>query len=94
MRILTARLVERELQARAQKMARLKGEHVSPEWGNQIRSYVLHPYKMVKDHRTDYDTSDADANPGWRHRRFHKRVPDLYSGAELILESEEIPGYW
>ena len=61
MRILTARLVERELQARAQKMARLKGEHVSPEWGNQIRSYVLHPYKMVKDHRTDYDTSDADA---------------------------------
>ena len=61
MRILTARLVERELQARAQQMAKLKGEHVSPEWGNQIRSYVLHPYKMVKDHRTDYDTSDADA---------------------------------
>jgi peptide chain release factor 2 len=61
MRILTARLVERELQRRAEEMAKIKGEHISPEWGNQIRSYVLHPYRMVKDHRTGWETSDADA---------------------------------
>ena len=60
MRILTARLMEREMNLRAQEMDRLKGEHVSPEWGHQIRSYVLHPYRMVKDHRTDFETSDAD----------------------------------
>ena len=61
MRILMSRLLEREMAEKARKMAKLKGDHVSPEWGNQIRSYVLHPYKMVKDHRTGYDTSDVDA---------------------------------
>ena len=60
MRILTARLVEREMKARAEERDRLKGEHVSAEWGHQIRSYVLQPYKMVKDHRTDFETSDAE----------------------------------
>jgi peptide chain release factor 2 len=61
MRILRARLVEREMKLRAEKMDRLKGEHISPEWGNQIRSYVLHPYRMVKDHRTSCETSDTEA---------------------------------
>ena len=59
LRILRARLIEIELKKKAEEQARLKGEHVSAEWGNQIRSYVLHPYKMVKDHRTGYTTSDA-----------------------------------
>ena len=61
MRILLARLVELDLQQRAKEVSRLKGEHISPEWGHQIRSYVLHPYKLVKDHRTDFETSNADA---------------------------------
>jgi len=60
LKVLEARLLERELVQRAEEKARLKGEHVSAAWGNQIRSYVLHPYKMVKDHRTGYETSDAE----------------------------------
>ena len=60
MRILTARLAELEIEQRAEEVARLKGAHISAEWGNQIRSYVLHPYKMVKDHRTNYEKSDAE----------------------------------
>ncbi len=59
MRVLEARLLERELEKQEQERARIKGEHVSAGWSNQIRSYVLHPYKMVKDHRTGYETSDA-----------------------------------
>ena len=61
MRVLTARLMERETRERSKEMDKLRGEHVSPEWGNQIRSYVLHPYKMVKDHRTGHETSDSDS---------------------------------
>ena len=61
MKILTARLMERELAERREEELRLRGEFVSPEWGNQIRTYVLHPYKMVKDHRTNYEMVDPDA---------------------------------
>ena len=60
MRVLEARLLEVELAKRAEEQAKIKGEHVSAGWSNQIRSYVLHPYKMVKDHRTNYETSDAN----------------------------------
>ncbi len=61
LRILEARLLELELGKKVEERAKLKGEHIAAGWGNQIRSYVLHPYKMVKDHRTDYQTSDTDA---------------------------------
>ncbi|MFC2007141.1 peptide chain release factor 2 [Chloroflexota bacterium] len=61
LKILRARLLELELTKREEERAKLKGDHVAAGWGNQIRSYILHPYKMVKDHRTDYQTSDADA---------------------------------
>ena len=60
-KILRARLIDLEMERRAEEQTRLKGEHVSPGWGNQIRSYVLHPYKLVKDHRSGYETRDPQA---------------------------------
>ena len=61
MKVLRARLMEIEVKKRAEEQARLKGERVSAEWGSQIRSYVLHPYKMVKDHRSGYESTDPNA---------------------------------
>jgi len=61
LKILRARLLERELEKREEEKARLKGKRIDAGWGNQIRSYVLHPYRMVKDHRTDYETSNTEA---------------------------------
>jgi len=60
MKILQSRVLELELKKKAEERARLKGKHVSAGWGNQIRSYVLHPYRMVKDHRTNYQTGNTD----------------------------------
>ena len=60
LRILRARLLVRQNEQRAEEVAKLRGERVSPEWGNQIRSYVLHPYKSVKDHRTNQQSTNPE----------------------------------
>jgi peptide chain release factor 2 len=59
LRILKSHLYELELRKRREIQAELEGSKRKIEWGSQIRSYVLHPYKMVKDLRTDYETSDV-----------------------------------
>jgi peptide chain release factor 2 len=61
LKILRSRLYELEQEKLAEEQARLKGEHVSAGWGNQIRSYVLHPYHMVKDMRTGHETGNTSA---------------------------------
>ena len=60
-RVLRSRLLERALAEREAELRAIKGEHVEAGWGNQIRSYVLHPYQMVKDLRTGYETSNTTA---------------------------------
>ena len=61
MRILRAKLLNLQTEQREMEIAKLRGERVSPEWGNQIRSYVLHPYKSVKDHRTNWQSTNPEA---------------------------------
>ena len=61
MRILESRLLEAELVKQAEERAKIKGRRINAGWGNQIRSYVLHPYKLIKDHRTEYESGNTDA---------------------------------
>lgn len=61
MNVLRARLLAIEMQKQEEEIAKLKGQHVEMGWGNQIRSYVLHPYQMVKDHRTEHETGNTAA---------------------------------
>lgn len=61
MRVLRARLLEIKQQEQAEHLAELRGEFQKVEWGSQIRSYVLHPYQMVKDHRTNHETGNAQS---------------------------------
>ena len=61
MRILRARLLELRQAEKEEERAVLRGEYTKAEWGSQIRSYVLHPYQMVKDHRTEYESGNTQA---------------------------------
>ncbi len=61
LRILKSHLYELELRKRREKEAEIEGQKKKIEWGSQIRSYTLHPYKLVKDHRTDYEMTDTQA---------------------------------
>ena len=61
LRVLYSRLLELDIEKREAEQAKIKGKRIDAGWGNQIRSYVLHPYKMVKDHRTEYETSNTAA---------------------------------
>jgi len=61
MRVLRSRLLEIKLEEQEKQIAVLRGEFTKNEWGSQIRSYVLHPYQMVKDHRTEYETGNTQS---------------------------------
>lgn len=61
MRVLRARLLHLYQEEQDRQVASLRGEYVKAEWGSQIRSYVLHPYQMVKDHRTEYEVGNAQS---------------------------------
>lgn len=59
MNLLRSKLVQRAAEERSQKLSDLRGERQANEWGSQIRSYVLQPYQLVKDHRTSVETGNA-----------------------------------
>lgn len=61
LRVLKARLLEIQREEQEKELAQLRGDYVKAEWGSQIRSYVLHPYQMVKDHRTEYEMGNTQA---------------------------------
>jgi peptide chain release factor 2 len=60
MKVLRSRLAQLLIEQHKERVEELKGDFTAPEWGNQIRSYVLHPYKMVKDHRTNVESKNPD----------------------------------
>jgi peptide chain release factor 2 len=61
MQLLRSKLIALQQKERAEQAAEIRGETSEPDWGSQIRSYVLHPYQMVKDHRSNYETSNTSA---------------------------------
>jgi peptide chain release factor 2 len=61
MRVLRSRLLEQKQEAQDKQLAELRGEYTKTEWGSQIRSYVLHPYQLVKDHRTEFEVGNTQS---------------------------------
>jgi len=61
LKVLRGRLYELKIAEQEEQISKLRGEYQKAEWGNQIRSYILHPYQKVKDHRTEYETGNIDA---------------------------------
>jgi peptide chain release factor 2 len=84
LKVLRARLLALEQQKQEEEMAKLKGGHVDAGWGNQIRSYVLHPYQMVKDHRTNHETGNVSAV-------LDGRLDDFMEAYLRAMASEEAP---
>lgn len=60
MKLLLAKLYQLQQETHKKELSEIKGEKISASWGNQIRSYVLHPYRQVKDLRTDVEVTDTD----------------------------------
>lgn len=81
LRVLRSRIMQRSLQERQEKERLVRGDIVSAEWGSQIRSYVLQPYKLVKDHRTNIETADTDSVLGGS--------LDAFSEGYLRMRAEE-----
>jgi len=61
MKILMSRLTQLQLEQQKEKISELRGPNKEVAWGNQIRNYVLHPYTLVKDSRSGFETTDADS---------------------------------
>jgi peptide chain release factor 2 len=82
MKILKARLYELEKKAKLEKFEKLEDSKSDIAWGNQIRSYVLHPYRMIKDLRTDIETGDTE--------RVLDGDIDEFVKASLLLKKSEM----
>ncbi len=80
MKVLRGKLYDLELQKQEEEAARLRGKHVEAGWGNQIRSYVLQPYQMVKDLRTEVETGNTDGGAGRGDRPVHRGVAEGPTG--------------
>ncbi len=76
MKVLKARLYDLKLKEQQAKLDQIGGEKKEIAFGSQIRSYVIHPYQMVKDHRTKESVGRSEPCARWRHRRLHQDLPD------------------